>query len=534
LKEFARLFSDLDQTNKTNEKLELLRDYFRSTTDQNKLWALSLFTGKKPKRQINSTLLRAWIAEATGISDWLFVESYLVVGDFAETAALLLEEKEISDDCDLGYWFTFLNKLPELPEWERKERIITALQGMNYWEKLVFIKLITGSFRIGISSNLVIRAIADVMEMEPSVAAHRLMGKWTPENTSFQDLLRNEDQKDDLSRPYPFCLAHALDDTPATLGKPEEWLAEWKWDGIRAQLIWRKNQLFIWSRGEDLVTDKFPELHIIKNQIESDIVLDGEILAFNEGNPMPFGVLQTRIGRKNVSKTFLKNAPVIFMLYDILELDSADLRENPISYRRSLLKQIADQINQKHIFMISPEVEFHNWEELEEKWQKSREFYSEGLMLKKKDSPYMSGRKKGYWWKWKISPLSIDGVLINAQKGHGRRADLYSDYTFGVWDQGKLVPFAKAYSGLTDQELQQVDSYIKKNILEKFGPVRTVKPGLVFEIGFEGIQESKRHKSGVALRFPRILRWRTDKKAEEADTLENLKMILTFYSKSGG
>jgi DNA ligase 1 len=529
LKEFARLFALLDQTNKTNEKVEILKEYFASASKKDILWVLSLFTGKKPKRIINSTLLRTWIVELSGIPEWLFFESYLVAGDFAETTALLLPPPKKEQNKSLDEWFQFLISLSQFSDSQKKVMILDAFDEMNAPEKLVFIKIITGSFRIGVSQTLVIRALSEVLEIEPAVVAHRLMGNWSPLDITFEELLHEENVKDDLSRPYPFCLAYAIENTPEDLGEPDKWQAEWKWDGIRAQIIWRKKQLFIWSRGEDLVTEKFPELHIIKNILQDDIVLDGEILAFRNDCPMPFSVLQTRIGRKNLSKNILSSAPIAFMIYDVLEYKNEDWREKSMTDRRAMAEMIYAELKSTKVFNISPVIAFNQWEDLKTQWLNSRQYYAEGIMLKRLDSPYVTGRKKGFWWKWKIDPLSIDGVLVYAQKGHGRRADLYTDYTFAVWDGDKLVPFAKAYSGLTDEEIRKVDNFVKRNIVEKFGPVRTVKPQMVFEIGFEGIQESKRHKSGVALRFPRILRWRMDKKVEDADTIETLKDILKNY-----
>jgi len=529
LKEFALLFAALDQTNKTNEKIALLEEYFRVANPQDVLWVLALFSDKKPKRIINTTLLRNWIVEFSGIPEWLFFESYLVVGDFAEATALLLPDPENDQNKSLDEWIRFLISLAQYPDTTKKEKIFDAFNQLDAKEKLVFIKLITGAFRIGISQNLIIRALSEVLNMDPSKVAHRLMGNWSPESITFAELLHAENAKDDLSRPYPFCLAYAIGNSPEELGNPTDWQAEWKWDGIRAQLILRKDQLFIWSRGEDLITEKFPELHIIKNLLE-DVVLDGEILAFQNDCPMPFGILQTRIGRKNLTKNIFKTAPIAFMIYDVLEYKNEDFREKPLLERRKLIELLYSKLQPYQMFRLSSTLTISSWEELKVQWLNSRQYYAEGMMLKKLDSPYLAGRRKGYWWKWKIDPLSIDGVLVYAQKGHGRRADLYSDYTFAVWDEEKLVPFAKAYSGLTDEELRKVDTFVKRNIVEKFGPVRTVKPQMVFEIGFEGIQESKRHKSGVALRFPRILRWRLDKKPEEADTIETLKGILKTMS----
>ncbi len=527
MKQFAALFASLDQTNKTIEKVGYLKEYFREASDQDKLWVLALFSHKGPRRQVNATLLRRWSAEAANVPDWLFEESYHVVGDLAETMALLLPLPEYSQQEDLSYWMAFIMSLGALGESEKKEAILSAWNTMTPQERFVFTKLMTGSFRIGVSQSLVTRAVAEVTKIDKAIVAHRLMGNWQQGDTSFRKLILEENDEDNLSRPYPFFLAHPVD-KPEDLGQPAAWLAEWKWDGIRSQLIVRKGKLYLWSRGEDLITDKFPEFQQLLQQLPDGTVIDGEILPYKNEKPLSFALLQTRIGRKNLTKKILNDAPVIIKAYDMLEFGGADIRETSQGERRHLLEQTVASANSP-VLIVSPKITFATWDELHKERATSREKLAEGIMLKRLDATYQVGRKRGDWWKWKIDALSIDGVLIYAQKGHGRRADIYSDYTFAVWHEGLLVPFAKAYSGLTDQEMNKVDAFVKRNTKEKFGPVRTVKPSLVFEIGFEGIQESNRHKSGVALRFPRILRWRLDKKVEEANTLDELKELLQIY-----
>ncbi|CAN5529175.1 ATP-dependent DNA ligase [soil metagenome] len=526
MKEFASLFAQLDQTNKTSDKIYILKNYFSRASDEDKLWALALFTHKRPRKQINSNLLRRWTAEVSEIPEWLFDESYLVVGDLAETMSLLLPFPGQTQDYSLSWWMQFLISLSDLPEPEKKEKIIQAWDMLDQQERFVLTKLMTGSFRIGVSQSLVVRALSEVTAVDKQVLAHRIMGKWDPTRVQFEDLIYHHNEEDNLSRPYPFFLAHPIDASPGKLGAPEEWQAEWKWDGIRSQFIKRKNEIYIWSRGEDLITDKFPELHNISGIIPDGTVLDGEILPYKNNKPLPFGLLQTRIGRKNLTKKNLEEAPVVVMVYDLLEWEGKDIREEPLAERRTILENIASQNQQVREFIISPTVKFNSWEQLKNEREKSRANLAEGFMLKRKNSSYQVGRKRGDWWKWKVEPLTIEGVLVYAQKGSGRRADLYTDYTFAVWDQDQLIPFAKAYSGLTDKELKQIDSFVKRNTKEKFGPVRTVIPKLVFEIAFEGIQSSGRHKSGVAVRFPRISRWRNDKKVEDANSLTDLKALL--------
>jgi DNA ligase 1 len=528
MKLFAQLFGQLDQSNKTSDKIEALKGYFLQAPDKDKLWMIALFTNKRPKRQVNTRQLRQWCCEWVGIPDWLFEESYHTVGDLAETLSLLLPDTSGNQDYSLTYWIEYLMELETLAESEKKEKVLYAWKIMNKDECFVFTKIITGGFRIGVSQNLVTQALADSVGMEKTEVAHRIMGDWSPSEVSFHDLILSKNLSDNHSRPYPFFLAYALDKGIGELGPLEEWQVEWKWDGIRGQIINRKGKIFIWSRGEELVTEKFPELAKMALKLPERTVLDGEILTFREGKPLPFSLLQTRIGRKRLSKKILQEAPVSFIAYDMLETDGKDIRIFPLKDRRRFLEEMLDLVNDKAL-IISPLVIAKDWKELYQIHLDSRKMMAEGFMLKRKDSAYGTGRKRGDWWKWKIDPLTIDGVMVYAQKGHGRRADLYTDYTFAVWDAGNLIPFAKAYSGLTDAEIKEVDQYIKKNTLEKFGPVRTVKPGLVFEIAFEGIQRSPRHKSGISLRFPRIQRWRRDKPIQEANTLDDLRALLTEY-----
>ena len=536
MKAFAQLFLSLDETNKTNEKVKVLKDYFNCVPDTDKMNMLALFTGRKPKRIINSTNVRHWAIEASNIPPWLFEESYHVVGDLAETMALLMPESDKSSNKTLTEWIAELNTLSEKTEEERKEWLLNSWAMLDSQERFVFNKLLTGSFRVGVSQNLVVKALADITKLDAATITHRIMGNWMPETYTYEQLIQESGAADDISRPYPFFLAYPIQETSekrksaeeikSALGDASDWQAEWKWDGIRAQMIKREGKIFIWSRGEDLSTDKFPELYPFLNALPDGTVIDGEILSFQNGLPMPFNVLQTRIGRKNLSKKILEESPVAVIAYDCLEYEGEDIRSKTQSERRTILESLQAATSYPEIFRISALIKFNNWTELEQIREQSRAMIAEGIMLKRKSATYQVGRRRGDWWKWKIDPLSVDAVMIYAQKGHGRRADLYTDYTFAVWDGDKLVPFAKAYSGLTDAEINKVDYFIKRNTLEKFGPVRTVKPELVFEIGFEGINRSTRHKSGIALRFPRILRWRHDKPKEEADTLDNLRALL--------
>ena len=529
---FAQLVIELSSSTKTNDKLQSLVDYFAVAPGSDKVWVIAIFSGRRPRRAVNSRLMREWCAEITGYPSWLFDECYHTVGDLAETLALLLPETKGKNQVNenLSYYLEKFISIEKQDESVRKKFILDSWDQMNRDERFVFNKLITGSFRIGVSQKTIVNALAKTVDLSASVIAHRISGNWDPVTNSFNDLLSESASITDFSKPYPFYLAYALEEEPENLGAPEEWQAEWKWDGIRGEMIKRNNELFVWSRGEELMTDKFPEYFILKDLLPDGIVIDGEIIPAVDGKPLPFSVLQTRIGRKNIGKKQLQEAPICFFAYDLLEYNYEDWREKSLTERRNKLEEIVVPIKNNAI-QISEIINFTSWNDLTELRKNSREMNSEGIMLKRKNSDYKVGRKRGDWWKWKIDPLTIDCVMVYAQKGSGRRSNLYTDYTFAVKDGDKLVTFTKAYSGLTDKEFAQIDNFVKRNSIEKFGPVRTVKPELVFEIAFEGIAASNRHKSGVALRFPRMSRWRKDKTLDEINTMEDLKAMLKMYGK---
>ncbi|MBC7721381.1 MAG: ATP-dependent DNA ligase [Pedobacter sp.] len=534
---FATLVNILGTSTKNNEKLKALQHYFLTANDKDKVWVIAIFSGRRPKRIINSTILKFWCTELINLPLWLFEECYHTVGDLGETIALLLPQciiVEPQNEFTLSHYLEEFIRLEKAEEPIKKEFIINTWMQLSQDERFVFNKLITGGFRIGVSQKMIVNALAKTTNIEASNIAHLISGNWNPSTTSFTDLLSETHAGKDFSKPYPFYLAYALEAEPTTLGDINEWQAEWKWDGIRGQIIKRNNELFVWSRGEELMTDKFPEYQILKVLLPNGTVLDGEIIPTKDLLPLPFSLLQTRIGRKNITKKQLQEAPISFFAYDLLEYNFEDYRTKPLVERRLMLENIINTLftsNQQlsTIIQLSPIIQKNTWDELIELRKLSRDMGSEGIMLKRKSSTYQVGRKVGDWWKWKIEPMVIDAVMIYAQKGHGRRSNLYTDYTFAVKDGDKLITFTKAYSGLTDKEFNEVDAFVKANSIEKFGPVRTVKPQLVFEIAFEGIAASSRHKSGVALRFPRISRWRKDKKTDEINTLEDLKKMLLIY-----
>jgi len=529
MKDFAALVSQIEQTTKTSLKTKALAAYFQAADDVDKLWTIALFTGRRPKRSVTTTLLRAWAAEEAAIPLWLFEECYPVVGDLAETIALVLPEPSGTNTQSLADWIRELIAFRGADEAEKRAFVTGAWRSLGSAERFLFNKLLTGGFRIGVSQKLITRALAQATGRAEAELAHRLMGNWTPDTTSYHALIEADDPEADLSRPYPFYLAHALEGAPDALGPPQDWHAEWKWDGIRGQVILRGGQHFVWSRGEELMTDRFPEFAQLRDHIPPGTVLDGEILAWENDAPMSFSALQKRIGRKSVPKKLLKDAPVILYAYDLLEWQGTDIRARPFEERRALLEALVQQAPAEAPLRLSPSLDATDWEALGTLRAAARDSKSEGLMIKRRSSPYLSGRKRGNWWKWKLDPLTIDAVMIYAQSGHGRRANLFTDYTFAVWNGNDLVPFTKAYSGLTDAEFRQITTWVRKNTQQRFGPVRQVTPEHVFEIAFEGIQQSTRHKSGVALRFPRMARWRHDKSVQDANTLDDLKEMLRIY-----
>ena len=527
MKRFARLFSEIDATTRTTEKVDAMSRYFTDADPADAAWAVWFLSGGRPKRLVPVRLLATWAMEESGVSAWLFEESYHAVGDLAETIALLLPENASSSDTSLDEWVRLrLLAIGGASEEQQREIVLDAWRSLGGVERFVWNKLITGGFRVGVSQSLLVRALSRTSAVPEAVISHRLAGDWRPTGDAYQKLVAEGNETPGDSSPYPFYLAYPLETELEELGPLHEWQVEWKWDGIRSQVIRRNGASYIWSRGDELITERFPEIVEAAEWLPDGTVIDGEILPWRDGRPLPFAQLQRRIGRKNLTAKIRSEVPISVLAYDLLEYEHEDVRERPLSWRRDKLGEIIGRANAESRIIISPVVKAESWSDIREAKNRARELGSEGLMLKRLDSTYGVGRRKGGWWKWKLDPYSIDAVMVYAQPGHGRRALLHTDYTFAVRDGDALVPFAKAYSGLTDVEIREMDAWIRRNTVEKFGPVRSVKPEQVFELGFEGIQASSRHKSGIAVRFPRILRWRKDKPASEADTLDALRALL--------
>lgn len=559
MESFATLLSEIEQTNSTREKVRVMVTFFKSVDPETAVWALFFLSGQRPKKFISSKTLRSWAEELAGLPSWLAEECYAAVGDTAEMIALVLapfkhQGLKKRDQASLSKWIQErFRSIENATEETQKQVVQSWWTELSTRETFVLNKLMTGGLRIGVSETLVYRALSEAYEIPKSTVAARLLGKWSPSVEFFSRVIRppSEDEAQALSSsdetslsavPVPFCLAAPLEGEASALGRIQDWILEWKWDGIRAQVVKvgaesSKPHIEIWSRGEERVTESFPDLVSLFLKFPGNFTLDGEILAgiANDPDTFPgtFNDLQKRLNRKKVSAHLLKESPVSFLAYDLIKVQEGshlkDITNESLMKRRELLNQNFNPLCNEQ-FSISHEIQASDWQEAATLQSQSRTHHAEGLMIKKKSAPYQTGRKRGVWYKWKINPLTLDTVLIAAQPGTGRRASLYTDYTFGIWKEESLVPIAKAYSGLTDSEIHELDQWIRKNTVGRFGPVRTLKPERVFEIGFEGVAESSRHKSGYSLRFPRILRERTDKPASDADRVETVQALLKSLS----
>lgn len=557
MRQFAALYQALDESPSTRRKQDALLSWLREADDRDAAWAIYFLAGGRPQRAIGTRVLRQVALELSGLPEWLFEECYQAVGDLAETISLVIpntvspDTEAAAPDWSLADWMEQgILPLRAQSDWQ-------AVQALRAWwptlqpiERFLLVKLIGGGFRVGIAKQLVIRTLAEHAQIDATRMAQRMMGytdrKHYPSAQDYRRLLDPALQVRESGQPYPFFLAHPLTQPPEEqLGELRAWQVEGKYDGIRAQVVRRADSVWIWSRGEELISDSFPEVCAAALRWPAGTVVDGELLVWEPDQPIPapFARLQTRLGRSQPTARLQREQPVRLLAYDLLEWQYTDWRPRPLRERRVQLEWLAAQ----GLLHAAPLICARDWTELAAIRANAREQVHEGLMLKDLEGAYGVGRTRqvGQWWKWKLDPLTVDAVLIYAQAGHGRRAGLYTDFTFAVWTRPprnaeeakaaiarstdtdlQLVPIAKAYSGLSDAEFKSLDAILRKTTREKFGPVRSVEPTQVFEIGFEGIARSPRHKSGVALRFPRMLRWRTDKPLHEANSLPDLESLL--------
>ncbi|MEL6868186.1 MAG: ATP-dependent DNA ligase [Pseudomonadota bacterium] len=535
--EFIRLYRTLDQTTSTRAKVAAMVAYLSAAAPADIAWASFFLSGRRVKRLVGAAQLRTWLAQCSELPTWLVEETYASVGDLAETIALLLSDRGTDDALATRALHEFVSveilAIAAMDDDAKRAHVTGWWQRLPYEACYIFNKLLTGALRVGVSQTLLATALAQVADLPRPVILHRMMGQWTPDAAFARDLLRADDGTTALSQPYPFCLASPLEKRPGdwsvdevaeALGPVADWQIEWKWDGIRSQLIRRAGDSFLWSRGEDLIGTQFPEIVQASAELPDGTVIDGELLAWRDAAPMSFAAMQRRIGRKKPGRKTLSDFPVVLQAYDLLELAGDDIRDWPLRERRRALEQLKQQHDD--VFLLSPLVQAPDWQGIADARDQARSRGVEGLMLKARESRYGTGRQRGVWWKWKIEPHTVDAVMLYAQAGHGRRANLHTDYTFAVWRGEDLVPIAKAYSGLNNDEIAELDKWIRRHTRERFGPVRSVEPVQVFELAFEAIAKSTRHKSGVALRFPRIRRWRRDLSAAQADTLATLEQLL--------
>jgi DNA ligase-1 len=533
MKRFTNVYMALDSTTKRNRKVAALANYFEKAPPADAAWALHLLCGRRLMRALPTRRLRQWAAEEADLPVWLVDECYDNVGDLSETLSLIVPDAGPGTDAALAdvieQWLLPLGTFEPAAQ---RASLVAFWHELDRPQRFLFHKLISGAFRVGVAQRMVVQALSETTGVPPAVLAHRLMGSWRPTPADYAQLIDPRGNDVSQSQPYPFFLASPLEGRPEDLGDVNEWQVEWKWDGVRAQLIRRDGQVFLWSRGEEMVNEQFPEIVAAARDFPTDAVLDGELLAWEKGRPLAFHFLQRRLNRKRVAPVLFHDVPVVFMAYDLLERDGVDLRNQSLRERcaslATLLASCRDPAMQR-----SPVLPCETWDDVTRHRDAAARAMTEGVMLKSVDAAYGVGRIKGPWWKLKRDPYSIDVVLTAAQRGHGKRATLFSDLTFAVWDRHQLVTIAKAYSGLTESEIRDVDRFVRRNTTERRGPIHFVKPELVFELAFEGVQPSTRHKSGLALRFPRMARQRTDKTPGDADTLENVRALLAATETDG-
>jgi len=515
---FGQLLQACLQEPKTLQKISLLSDYFNEESPENMPMALHFLMGENMGRFCSGRQLREWAAQLLGLPDWLVDESYEALGDNSETISLLFPNKPSSLAHDLKAVCERIQQLKSEPIDVKKDWIIDVWSKSSRDDIYTFNKLLGGGIRIGASKKNVLKALSRTVHLDVDILEQRLLGTWEPTKIAYDALVNPDDIAGKGTCPYPFFLASPIQDVDATLMPFSDWQIEPKWDGIRAQLVHRQEGTQLWSRGNDLISDQFPDILDSASELPYG-VYDGEVLAWGADGPQPFADLQKRLNRKKVTRQLLASIPCIMMLYDCLEFEGVDVREQALHERCKKIRDLRPP------FYTSNPLTLNGVSALNDYVKNARNNRVEGVIIKRLSSAYKSGRVRGDWWKLKVDPLLLDVVIMYAQKGKGIRSGLFTDYTFGVWDNNQLVPIGKAYSGLTNDEIKQVHQILNNHLTDRFGPVRGVSPCVVLEVAFDSIQESPRHKSGLALRFPRINRLRLDKPVEEANSLEDARAL---------
>lgn len=524
MKAFAELIFNLRKWDTENNQIRYIKEYFSISDDRDCIWAIYILLGKKIKNEFRSKQqLKKWACEYAEIPDWLFDESYSFTGDLTETISLILPGKEADSGRTLTEWMHYMESFCKSDDQGNKKKVVDAWKELDHTETYVFNKLIPGNFKSGVDEKVIIKALSKFLNIESNVISNRIKSNWHPDLISFYELFSKFNPDDIISKPYPFIPEEVFESEPGVLGSAADWLAEQKFKGIRCQLIFRKGKIFLWTDNGELINDKFPEFEFIKKYLPDDSVFTGSIICINNGMKSQHNYLQARLRRKNISSKSLKESPVIFMMNDLLEYEGTDMRNKFLIERKELIKCNKFMISKNNLIKYSENIKFENWEELRTIRRKSSDTISGGIILKKKNSLFLSDINEKYLI-CKPEPLSADAVLMYALKGE--RTDLFSEFTLGVWDKGKLVSIAKINSGLSEEEIREVSEFVNNNTLEKFGPVRTVRPELVFNISFESISFSVRHKSGVVLQSPEISKWIRGKNIFDASSLENLKKFI--------
>ena len=527
MRQFAALIRKLELSSRQNEKVLVLSAYFQEAAEKDRVWAIALLSQRRPSRTMTLRQMKKWALEFSGIPEWLFEESYQIVGDLAETIALILPPPTGQAEQGLSHWIETITELKGRASEAQKALVFKSWEVLDKAERFQFNKLVTGSFRVSVSQRLMTRALSLATGMPETVLAHRISGGWDPESTAFQDLVREQSPTEEAGRPYPFQRIHPLEEGPNVLGETSGYLIDWKWEGIRCQLIRRSSNSFIWSEKGELITGAFPAIASALDNFPEGLVLDGEIVIMQDAGVGPASGIEKRLGMKKPGPKALRELPAAFIAFDILEREGTDLRDRPLLERKQQLLDLAGQVDATgEVILFSDPLPVNDWADVAGFRAEARNMRADGLLIKKRELPYRSGDVEGPWLHWKPEAHTINALLIYATRGQGGSTRQYTDLSFAVWAGDQLVPFTRTIEGLPEEDMAELSSWIRENTVERFGPVRSVRAEQVFEIAFEGIEPSSRHRSGLILRSPRILRWCRGLTPDRAGKLSSLKKLL--------